>query len=252
MLPAWGGGGHGFCMCLHWSGGGFCLFLVGGGESLSQLGGGCLTCANSCPSPGLPQCPAGPGGSCATLTPPLSLGPWEHTEQHQALAPAKPPLCHPLSVCSFPIQLCLSVCVPSVCPPPQLPRALPSPVPTLGCPLSLCPHEGRSTGVGTPHGRPSQWGWAHLSPPTLGRCWGGPGVAALPTPPALPAWAGGGSGVLSSAAAKTPPPVVCLSFPFFAGGNSVSLPAKCFETHLPRCLPPPGPGSWAPPPPQPS
>lgn len=41
-----GEGGHGFCMCLHWSGGGFCLFLVLGGKSEPIWGGGVVS--NTC------------------------------------------------------------------------------------------------------------------------------------------------------------------------------------------------------------
>lgn len=164
-----------------------------------------------------------PGGVLYYPPPPFP-GTMGCTEQHQALPPPTlptPSVPPPLRACLlFPhpaVSVCLCACL-SV-PHPSSPRALPSPVPALGCPLSLCPHGGHSTGVGTPHGQPSQWGWAHLSPPNLRAMLGGPWGRCLTHTTSLASPGRGGSGALSSAAAKPPLPVVCLSFPFFAGGG---------------------------------
>lgn len=91
--------------------------------------------------------------------------------------------------------------------------------------------------------------WGSPLPPTPGAMLGVPGVAALPRPPALPAQAGGAQG--HPAAAKPPPPVACLSFPFFWGGRTR---CHCLPSALRPACPgtcphgSQGPGSGAPPP----
>lgn len=143
-------------------------------------------------------------------------------EQHQALPPSPAnPLCATPFLCPSALSPSSCVCVPvclSVRPSPQLPRALPSPAPTLGCPLSLCPYRGHSTAVGTPHGQPLQWGWSHLSPMLWGG--GGPGVAALPTPPALPAWAGGAPGLSALPLPNQLCPLCASVSPLMLGGGT--------------------------------
>lgn len=176
------------------------------------------------------------------------------TEQHQALPPqpCQPPLCHPLSVpvCSFPIQLCPSVCAP-VClsPTPALPGHCLHLCPLWGVPYPCAPTGVTALGWEHPMANPRSGAGLTSRPPTLGRCWGGPGVAALPTPPALPARAGGAPGRSALPLPNRLRPLCASVSPFLRGGDSVSLPAKCFETHLHRCLPHRGRAAGPPPPP---
>lgn len=163
-----------------------------------------------------------PGG-VLYYPPPLSLGPWGAPSSTRPCPPNPAnPLCATPSPCLSALSpsSCVRLSVRlSVCPPPQLSQGTAFTCARSGVSLSLCPHGGHSTGVGTPHGQPSQWGWAHLSPPNLRAMLGGPWGRCLTHTTSLASPGRGGSGALSSAAAKPPPPVVCLSFPFFAGGG---------------------------------
>lgn len=84
-------------------------------------------------------------------------------------------------------------------------------------------------------------------PPPWGDA-GGPGGRCLTQTTSLDSPGQGGWGAPSLCQATS---ARCVpQFPlFFEGGNSVSLPAKCFETRLPRHLSPrqPGSGQWGPP-----
>lgn len=170
--------------------------------------------------------------------------PWDHGVHRAAPGPAPPTLPTPsvpppLRACLlFPhpaVSVCLCACL-SVAH-PSSPRALPSPVPALGCPYPCAPTGVTALGWEHPMANPRSGAGLTSRPPTLGRCWGGPGVAALPTPPALPARAGGAPGRSALPLPNRLRPLCASVSPFLRGGDSVSLPAKCFETHLHRCLP---------------
>lgn len=199
------------------------------------------------------MCQAAPG-SC--LPPPAPLC-------------ANPPPAVPVR--SRPVQLCLSVHPSvrlSVCPP--LPgRAAFAPPPSRGTAFSCalpgavpCPPTsagGDHTRVGWGHPTSSPHRGAGLAPlmgqpfcpppPPPGRCWGS--LGSLPYPDHQPCQPR--SGAPSSAAAKPPLPIVCLSFPFFFGGDTQ---CHCLPSALRPTCPGAGPHSGrgpgsAPPPPPP-
>jgi len=225
-------------LCLNW-----------GGKSEPVWWG--LTRANSCPalacrSPGStprvplpwggPRCPPFPWGSARPLRT-LSLR-------------AKPPRRAPSSC------VLLSVREPVCpCPPPG----------TLGHCLLLRPPRGGSLAPPQPHQgglghspiQPSPWGQARptygAAPcPPPGQYWRslGEGVS-LPYSdhqPCQPRLRGSGAPSRCQAASARCVPQFPLFFWGGRGHDSVSLPAKCFETPLPRCSPPlrPGSGRWDP------
>lgn len=193
-----------------------------GGKSEPVWGG--LTRANSCPA--WPAMAAAQGPS-ALGEPPCCPPhfPWAHW-----CVPVPPP--PHLSALRPSSCVCPSVCE-SVCPchpPPSTPGHCLVPRPPRGVPCPHCLCGGDHTRVTPPR--------AML---------GVPGVAALPRPPALQPHAKGGRSGAPSCCQAASAHCVPQFPPFLVGGwNSVSLPAKCFETHLPPQQP--GSGQWGPPP----
>lgn len=155
---------------------------------------------------------------------------------------AAPPFPGHTGVCQFPprhicplsvhpaVSVCLSVSLSvHVTPPPSTPGHCLVPCPPRGVPCPPCLCGGDHTRVTPPR--------AML---------GVPGVAALPRPPAWQPHAKGGRSGAPSCCQAASAHCVPQFPPFLVGGwNSVSLPAKCFETHLPPQQP--GSGQWGPP-----
>lgn len=178
--------------------------------------------------------PAG-GGGPAVLGPP---GP----DPPPRLSPAPLPFPCLSSHVRLSVRPSVSLC-PSPLAPPKTPGHCLVLCPPRGGPL--CPPALRGDPMSSPHrgmGQP-----LYPPPPPLGAILGGPGgVTALPRPPARVGGLGG------HPALPLPSRHPCVpQFPpfFFLGGDSVSLPAKCFEPPLPQCSPPwrPKSGQWGPP-----
>lgn len=176
------------------------------------------------------------------------------------LSHPQPPLCQPpRRACPLSPHPAVSVC-PSVREP-----VCPSPPARQGC---LCPPLPRApwgtafscarpgASLVPPHlcgGHHTMAGWGHptssprrgdglaplmgqpLAPPPRGDA-GGPRDHCLTQTTSLASPGRGGAGAPSSAAAKLPLPIVCLSFPFFWGGTHTHTRCHCLPSALrPTC-----------------